>query len=241
VILDVGLPDMSGFDICRALRRHSEVPVIFLTAHAEEVDRVVGLELGADDYVAKPFSPRELVSRVRAILRRTRPHSQSGGDTADADALQAARRRLPGANIFGVRKESVDFRVYVSDAQGIVAFDSENEMTGSDFSRWKDIASVLRGEYGAAHHAAPRGKTRICRILPPCTSPRRFSGRASALACFRSPNQPLPCCPHRPDFFLLADALDSRLHPLRAGGQRWRKGESAHGAAGVSFPNWRAP
>ena len=73
VILDVGLPDMSGFDVCRQLRRHSEVPVIFLTARAEEVDRIVGLELGADDYVAKPFSPREMVSRVRAILRRARP------------------------------------------------------------------------------------------------------------------------------------------------------------------------
>lgn len=72
VILDVGLPDISGFDVCRLLRRHSEVPVIFLTARAEEVDRIVGLELGADDYVAKPFSPRELVSRVRAILRRAR-------------------------------------------------------------------------------------------------------------------------------------------------------------------------
>jgi len=77
VILDVGLPDMSGFDVCRQLRRHSEVPVIFLTARAEEVDRIVGLELGADDYVAKPFSPREMVSRVRAILRRARPSVQA--------------------------------------------------------------------------------------------------------------------------------------------------------------------
>ena len=73
VVLDVGLPDMSGFDVCRNLRRFSEVPVIFLTARSDEVDRIVGLELGADDYVPKPFSPRELVSRVRAILRRVRP------------------------------------------------------------------------------------------------------------------------------------------------------------------------
>jgi len=74
IILDVGLPDMSGFDVCREVRRSSNVPILFLTARAEEVDRVVGLELGADDYVSKPFSPRELVSRVRAILRRTRHH-----------------------------------------------------------------------------------------------------------------------------------------------------------------------
>ena len=70
VVLDVGLPDMSGFDVCRELRQFSEVPVIFLTARASEVDRVVGLELGADDYVTKPFSPRELSSRVRANIRR---------------------------------------------------------------------------------------------------------------------------------------------------------------------------
>jgi two-component system catabolic regulation response regulator CreB len=70
VILDVGLPDANGFDLCRELRRFSEIPVIFLTARADEVDRVVGLEIGADDYVTKPFSPRELAARVRVILRR---------------------------------------------------------------------------------------------------------------------------------------------------------------------------
>ena len=70
VVLDVGLPDGSGFDVCRELRAFSEVPVIFLTARNDEFDRVLGLELGADDYVTKPFSPRELVARVRARLRR---------------------------------------------------------------------------------------------------------------------------------------------------------------------------
>jgi two-component system catabolic regulation response regulator CreB len=71
VILDVGLPDMSGFEVCRQLRQFSAVPVMFLTARAEEIDRVVGLEIGADDYVVKPFSPREVVARVRAILKRS--------------------------------------------------------------------------------------------------------------------------------------------------------------------------
>ena len=70
VILDVGLPDTSGFEVCKAIRRASDVPVIFLTARADEVDRVVGLEIGADDYVLKPFSPRELVARVKTVLRR---------------------------------------------------------------------------------------------------------------------------------------------------------------------------
>jgi len=70
VILDVGLPDMSGFELFKRLRERVDVPVVFLTARGDEIDRVVGLELGADDYVAKPFSPRELVARVRSVLRR---------------------------------------------------------------------------------------------------------------------------------------------------------------------------
>lgn len=76
VLLDVGLPDRSGFDVCRELRASSAVPVVFLTARNDEVDRILGLELGADDYVGKPFSPRELVARVRARLRR---HANEGG------------------------------------------------------------------------------------------------------------------------------------------------------------------
>ena len=70
VVLDIGLPDMSGLEVCRRLRRFSDVPVIFLTARSDEIDRIVGLEIGADDYVTKPFSPRELVARIRVILRR---------------------------------------------------------------------------------------------------------------------------------------------------------------------------
>lgn len=70
VVLDVGLPDMSGLETCRRLRQFSDVPVIFLTARSDEIDRIVGLEIGADDYVTKPFSPRELVARIRVILRR---------------------------------------------------------------------------------------------------------------------------------------------------------------------------
>ncbi|MBK5276296.1 MAG: response regulator transcription factor [Desulfuromonadales bacterium] len=75
VILDVMLPNVDGWEICRALRKASDVPVLMLTAREEEVDRVAGLAMGADDYVVKPFSPRELVERVKAILRRSRPVS----------------------------------------------------------------------------------------------------------------------------------------------------------------------
>lgn len=71
VILDVGLPDMNGFELFKRLRMTTDVPAVFLTARGEEIDRVVGLELGADDYVTKPFSPRELVARVRTVLRRS--------------------------------------------------------------------------------------------------------------------------------------------------------------------------
>jgi two-component system catabolic regulation response regulator CreB len=76
-ILDVGVPDGNGFDVCRAIRKTSDLPIVFLTARAEEIDRVLGLELGADDYVTKPFSPREVCARVKAILRRSR-----GGNAA---------------------------------------------------------------------------------------------------------------------------------------------------------------
>ena len=75
VVLDVGLPDIDGFEVCRSLRKFSDVPVIFLTSRSDEVDRVVGLEIGGDDYVVKPFSPRELLARIKAIRRR---HERSG-------------------------------------------------------------------------------------------------------------------------------------------------------------------
>lgn len=71
IVLDIGMPEMDGLAVCRELRKTSDMPVLFLTAQADEIDRVVGLEMGADDYVSKPFSPRELVARVRAILKRT--------------------------------------------------------------------------------------------------------------------------------------------------------------------------
>lgn len=72
VILDIGMPEMDGLAVCREIRRKSEIPILFLSSRTDEIDRVVGLEIGGDDYVTKPFSPRELVARVQAILKRTR-------------------------------------------------------------------------------------------------------------------------------------------------------------------------
>lgn len=92
LILDVGLPDISGFEACKRLRRFSEVPVLFLTARDAEIDRVVGLEIGADDYVVKPFSPREVAARVKAILKRVAPRATAPVPNApfqvDAERVQ---------------------------------------------------------------------------------------------------------------------------------------------------------
>jgi len=85
VVLDLGLPGMDGLDVARELRRTSAVPIVMLTARGEEADRIVGLELGADDYLVKPFSPKELVARVRAVLRR------ANGAVAGAEVLRAAQ------------------------------------------------------------------------------------------------------------------------------------------------------
>ena len=90
VVLDVGLPDMNGFEVCRQLRQFCNAPVIFLTARSDEIDRIVGLEIGADDYVTKPFSPRELVARIRVVLRRLAPP----GAAPAAASVPAARFEL---------------------------------------------------------------------------------------------------------------------------------------------------
>ncbi len=102
VVLDVGLPDGSGFDVCRQLRTFTELPVIFLTARHDVIDRVLGLELGADDYMGKPFSPRELVARVRARLRR--PATETGGGTAPAEAADE-RESWIGRGEFAIDRE----------------------------------------------------------------------------------------------------------------------------------------
>ncbi len=95
VILDVGLPDISGFEVCKGIRKCSDVPIVFLTARGDEIDRVVGLEIGGDDYVVKPFSPRELVARVKAILRRQRGDASLNEDQdASVFQLDEAKRQI---------------------------------------------------------------------------------------------------------------------------------------------------
>ena len=121
VLLDLGLPDMDGRDVCRALRSTSDVPIIMLTARGDEIDRVLGLELGADDYVTKPFSFRELVARIRAVGRRL------GTDSPSVDAGQGRlevdprtrRVRLDGAEVQLTAKE-FDLLAYLASDPGAV-------------------------------------------------------------------------------------------------------------------------
>ena len=94
IILDIGLPDISGFETCRQLRRFSEVPVMFLSARDGEIDRVVGLEIGADDYVVKPFSPREVAARVRAILKRMAPRAEPVVSAAELFQVDTLRMQI---------------------------------------------------------------------------------------------------------------------------------------------------
>jgi DNA-binding response OmpR family regulator len=106
VVLDIMLPEVDGFEVCRRTRAESDVPIIMLTARDDDIDKIVGLELGADDYLTKPFNPRELVARVKAILRRTerRPEERKHPLTVGDVIIDPARREV------SVDGEEVDFR-----------------------------------------------------------------------------------------------------------------------------------
>jgi DNA-binding response OmpR family regulator len=125
VLLDIGLPDGSGLDVCRELRRQAEVPIIMLTARGAEADRVAGLELGADDYIVKPFSAREVMARVRAVLRRTTPGDGANGAeqiTIGDLSLDTARHevRLAGEQVELSRKEFDLLRVLMEGAGSVI-------------------------------------------------------------------------------------------------------------------------
>ena len=123
ILLDLRLPDLDGYEVCRTLRARSRVPIIVVTARGEEVDRVIGLELGADDYVVKPFSTRELVARMRAVLRRTAPVPeelesplQIGALTIDARSRQAT---IDGESL-GLTAKEFDLLAYLAADPGKV-------------------------------------------------------------------------------------------------------------------------
>ncbi len=120
-ILDLQLPDTDGFDLCRAIRSTSRLPIVMLTARDEEVDRVTGLELGADDYVTKPFSPRELVARVRAVLRRAEPESEEDVLVLDDVVLdRRARTVVVAGTEVDVTARELDLLWFLGERPGVV-------------------------------------------------------------------------------------------------------------------------
>ena len=136
-ILDVMLPEMDGFELCRTIRRESNVPIVMLTARGDVMDRVVGLELGADDYLPKPFEPRELLARIQTILRRTAPAAGNGARLLRFDgalAIDLDRRQVQLANA-AIELTSTEFALLVMLAQA----------PGKVFSR-DDILERLRGQ-----------------------------------------------------------------------------------------------
>jgi two-component system response regulator RegX3 len=124
VLLDLRLPDVDGLDVCRALRARSAVPIIVVTARGEESDRVVGLELGADDYVVKPFGSRELIARIRAVMRRTSARPHDGGPLRAGDLVvdpRARQARLGGRELELTPKEFDLLTALASDAGAAIS------------------------------------------------------------------------------------------------------------------------
>ncbi|WP_329336593.1 response regulator transcription factor [Streptomyces sp. NBC_00663] len=122
VLLDLGLPDTDGLDVCRALRERGSVPIIVISARSDETDRVVGLELGADDYVSKPFGVREVIARIRAVMRRAQPKADvAAGPDRYGDRLtvdrKAARVRLDGEEVALAPKE-YDLLAFLTEEPG---------------------------------------------------------------------------------------------------------------------------
>lgn len=121
VVLDLNLPDMDGLDVCRQIRARSSVPVVMLTARDEETDRLVGLETGADDYIGKPFSPKELVARMKAVLRRSEPHSEEELlALGDVVLRRSAREVEVAGEVVELRPKEFDLLAFLMQNRGAV-------------------------------------------------------------------------------------------------------------------------
>ncbi|MGC7097314.1 response regulator transcription factor [Amycolatopsis lurida] len=154
VLLDLGLPDTDGLDVCRELRARGDVPIIVISARADEVDRVVGLEIGADDYVSKPFGVREVIARMRAVLRRVRPPEQTGPVEADSYAggrlvidRRARRVHLDGAEL-GLPPKEYDLLSFLAEEPGAV-FTREQIMEAVWDANWFGPTKTLDVHVGA--------------------------------------------------------------------------------------------
>ena len=144
VVLDVMLPSLSGFEVLSEIRRNGDLPVILLTARAEEADRVAGLELGADDYVVKPFSPRELVARVRSVLRRSTPRPVSGPIEFDGVEVDVGRRVaiVSGIPVELTAKEFDLLAFLVGHARQVFSRSDLLERVWGSSAEWQDPATV---------------------------------------------------------------------------------------------------
>jgi two-component system, OmpR family, alkaline phosphatase synthesis response regulator PhoP len=121
VLLDLGLPGMDGFDVCRQIRYRSKVPLVMVTARDEEIDRVAGLEIGADDYVSKPFSPRELTARLKAVLRRSEDRVERGVLSLEDVVLNRERREVTVAgDAVALTAKEFDLLAFLLEQPGIV-------------------------------------------------------------------------------------------------------------------------
>ena len=168
IVLDVMLPGANGFEVLQKIRKQSEVPVVMLTARSDEVDRIVGLEIGADDYLGKPFNPRELVARIRAILRRIKKEGSAQGQGSENRRLcvggiemELLSRRVmrSGAEIELTAAEFSLLRTLLSSPGEVVSREELNrEVLGRDYSpddRSIDVhVSKLRKKLGSAAGAA---------------------------------------------------------------------------------------
>jgi two-component system OmpR family response regulator len=146
IVLDILMPEIDGLEVCRELRRSSEIPVLFLSSRDDEVDRVVGLELGADDYVVKPFSPRELVARIKGILRRT--HRPGAEERAEADSIQHGRLALDGPR----HRCSWNGEIVPLTVTEFGLLQSLCGMPGKVYTR----DELVERAYGAGHHITDR-------------------------------------------------------------------------------------
>jgi DNA-binding response OmpR family regulator len=171
IVLDIGLPGMDGFDVCRQVRYRSTVPLVMLTARDEEADRVVGLEIGADDYVPKPFSPRELAARIKAVLRRAEERVERNVLALDDVLVNRGRREVSVAGrLVPLRAKEFDLLAYLLENPGIV------------FTREQLLQRVWGMEYSAGTRTVDMHVVRLRRQLqrPPLIETVRGGGYRAA-------------------------------------------------------------
>lgn len=138
MLLDLNLPGMDGIEVCRELRRHSDLPVVMVTARVEEIDRLLGLELGADDYICKPFSPREVIARVRAVLRRGEARRGGPGPEAVVEIDAESRRVVVGGR--PVALTAVEFGLLAALVERPGRVFSRAELLDRIYDDWRDVS-----------------------------------------------------------------------------------------------------